>query len=122
MTFDEAIVAYYFFLLVGRLLSSKRCFPLYGLFIEVRGNERGPTAASLIALRRVSDALVSSTFFSISLCIMLGVTFHALSMSSSLNYLFYDCRMSSRGDTFRVCPSVFKTTCLRTLHPLHSQP
>lgn len=48
--------------------------------------------ASLIALRRDVDALVSSTFFSISLCIMPDVSLHALSARESYSLIcFTDC-------------------------------
>lgn len=48
--------------------------------------------ASLIALRRDLDALVSSTFFSISLCIMPDVSLHALSARESYSLIcFTDC-------------------------------
>lgn len=76
--------------------------------------------ASLIALRRGSDALVSSTFFSISLCIMLRVSLHALFIREHHSIIcFTSKRLVSRGnETFRVCPRVFNTRS-RTLHVLH---
>lgn len=76
--------------------------------------------ASLIALRRGLDALVSSTFFSISLCIMLRVSLHALFSrerhsiicftSKWLLFLVERCDISGVSEGFRACS--------RTLHPL----
>lgn len=76
--------------------------------------------ASLIALRWGSDALVSSTFFSISLCIMLHVSLHALFIREHHSIIcFTSERLVSRGnETFRVCPRVFSLTRSRTLHVL----
>lgn len=72
--------------------------------------------ATLIALRRGLDALVSSTFFSISLCIMLGVSSHALFTRERYSLICFASKrlLSLVGDeTFRVCLALFKLSCLR---------
>lgn len=45
----------------------------------------GPVGGRRLLLSGASDALSSSTFFSASLCIMLGVSWHALARESAIH-------------------------------------